>query len=209
MKRAFSEIPEESKIPFIPIQWEVYENKERPKVLYHGSETEVEDELHPAAEHHRDVEEGSVVFGTPDAAFATMFMSPRPDDSWTERGRYNGVYYFACDDESRFLKGDNGGFIFALSPDNFDCDEKKSMGRCEWIARESVEPIGKRSYPSTLEAMIENGVQVYFIDRETLDRMKSAEDHGMGILKDLQSENQKRGQNTMNMFEGAERKIDK
>ncbi len=57
--------------------------------------------------------------------------------------------------------------------------------------------------------MIENGVQVYFIDRETLDRMKSAEDHGMGILKDLQSENEKRGQNTMNMFEGAERKIDK
>ncbi len=116
MKRAFSEIPEESKIPFIPIQWEVYENKERPKVLYHGSETEVEDELHPAAEHHRDVEEGSVVFGTPDAAFATMFMSPRPDDSWTERGRYNGVYYFACDDESRFLKGDNGGFSLHYHP---------------------------------------------------------------------------------------------
>jgi len=49
--------------------------------------------------------------------------------------------------------------------------------------------------------MIENGVQVYFVDQATFSELKKAPDHGLSILKKLESENQKRGQNVTQLHE--------
>jgi hypothetical protein len=43
--------------------------------------------------------------------------------------------------------------------------------------------------------MIENAVQVYFVDREMFTEISSADDHGRSILIGLISENQRRGVN--------------
>lgn len=45
--------------------------------------------------------------------------------------------------------------------------------------------------------MIENGVQVYFVDKPTFKKIQGAEDHGLSILKTLESENQRRGKNVV------------
>jgi len=43
--------------------------------------------------------------------------------------------------------------------------------------------------------MIENGVQVYFVDGETHRKIRASKDHGLSIYRELESENQKRGVN--------------
>jgi hypothetical protein len=43
--------------------------------------------------------------------------------------------------------------------------------------------------------MIENGIQVYFVDEVTLKTIRKADDYGYKILTELISENEKREQN--------------
>jgi hypothetical protein len=98
-----------------------------------------------------------VVFGTHDKAFASMFLGPRPDDSWSAKGSINGINYILIDNEERFKKEDIGGTIYELSGEPFEQDLEKGM-KTEWLTKSSVIPSNKKHYDSTLDAMIENGV---------------------------------------------------
>lgn len=60
------------------------EGKEKPPFLYHGSAHRDIEELEPRANSYRDLEEGNVVFATPDLAMATIFM--------TKESRGSGVF---------------------------------------------------------------------------------------------------------------------
>ncbi|HEU5114418.1 MAG TPA: hypothetical protein VFT82_01475, partial [Candidatus Paceibacterota bacterium] len=65
----------------------------------------------------------------------------------------------------------------------------------EWTNPGNVKPVGKTRFPSAIDAMIENGVQVFFTDKETFARIQKSSDYGYSILKTLESENMKRGEN--------------
>lgn len=174
------------------------EIKEKPAVVYHGSSSSDLEELHPKAERFRDKKEGPVIFGTVDKEFASMFLGPRPDDSWSAKGRLKGVYYIIIGNEERYRREDKGGVIYELSGEEFDYN--KNLGiKTEWVTKKPVTPLSKQQYSSALNAMIESGVQVYFVDRGTLDKFKEAvehdSDHGQSILESLKSENQKIGKN--------------
>ena len=65
----------------------------------------------------------------------------------------------------------------------------------EWYSKEKVKPLRQIEYASALDAMIENGVQVYFVEPETFKKIREAEDHGFSIIKNLESENQRRKTN--------------
>lgn len=45
--------------------------------------------------------------------------------------------------------------------------------------------VDKEEYESGLRAMLENGVKVYFVDRETFDAIKQSDDHGFEIIQSL------------------------
>lgn len=49
----------------------------------------------------------------------------------------------------------------------------------------------KIEYPSVLDDVIDNGVQVYFVDEETYKKIEAAKDHGLSIFGELESENQR------------------
>jgi ssRNA-specific RNase YbeY (16S rRNA maturation enzyme) len=101
-------------------------------------------------------------------------------------------------DEKRFKELDKGGAIYSLSPKNFYLDKNK--GNTEWTSKEKVKPIKKDVHESGLDAMIENGVYVYFCDEDTLqDLKKDPRDitRTMNILKGLVSENEKRGRENL------------
>ena len=71
------------------------------------------------------------------------------------------------------------------------------MGELEWISRQSVKPIKALHYPCALDAMLENGVQVFFVGKDTFRAIRAAEDHGLIILRSLTSENQLRSINVL------------
>lgn len=171
---------------------------DKPKILYHASQNRNIDYFEPRAESIRDPEEGSVVFATPDKVMASIFIVPT-DDSWTGSGLFGGVHYFVCGDEERFRGIDKGGAIYTLSSDTFENDPSKGLGTREWTSKISVKPNSSEEFSSGLEAMLEMGVQVYFLDKEKFQELKKSSDHGNKILRKSVSENQKMGKNVMEL----------
>lgn len=171
------------------------ERREKPAVLYHATKGADIDEFEPRQESTRDPNEGPVVFATPDRAYAAQFLVPG-DDRDSIRGYYNDVPTIVIrSSREDFEKNDMGGIVYELPSDTFDFDPKQRMGEREWTSRKSVKPIGKTRYVSIVDALIENGTQVYFVDPVTFDAMRSQEDGGFETLLTLISENERQGKN--------------
>lgn len=165
---------------------------EKPPVLYHASLNKDVKEFEPRAETFRDPEEGPVVFATPDKAYASCFIVSGINDRWCQISVFDGsIHVMIISDKERFLKIDKGGAIYALPSETFETDPEKSKTGREWTSREPVKPSDKTEYKTGLQAMIENDVQVYFVDRKTFERIQKSEDYGFEIIKSLKSENQK------------------
>lgn len=168
--------------------------EKKPDVLYHASTNKNIEEFQPRAETVRDPNEGPVVFATLDKAFASMFLVPS-NDSWSMIGDFNGVKVIVISDEAKYKALDKGGAIYSFSNKNFDNDPQKNTSKMEWTSKEPVKPENKEISKSAIETMLENGVQTYFVDKATFEKIKKSPDHGVGILKNLQSENQKTNKN--------------
>ena len=97
-------------------------------------------------------------------------------------------------DRESFLKKDKGGHIHVLPSETFEPTPHKGMSN-EWVSKESVKPSKVLEYDSALNAMLEYGVQVYFVDNSTFQKISEAKDYGYSILQNIQSENQRRGVN--------------
>ncbi|GEM_PF-758686 len=162
--------------------------KMKPTVLYHASSNRNIEVLEPRAEKVRDENEGPVVFASPDKALTTKFLVPS-DDTWTRKMRFGDTHVHVISDRKRYEEFDKGGAIYHLSPEGFTLDQTKRGGKNEWTSNTSVTPTEKEEYESGLEAQLDNGVQVYFVDEETFDRITQSEDHGVAIIKGLVSEN--------------------
>lgn len=175
-----------------------FSSLQKPKYLYHASQNSDIDVLEPRAESVRDPSEGPVVFATANLLYVTMFLV-NSDDSWTVQGKFGGTFYKVISDKNRFLEADKGGTIYTLPNDTFYCDLEKGMGKEEWVSKEAVEPIKKQYYHSGIEAMIDSGVQVYFVDKQTFQKIRQAEDQGLSILQSIQSENQKLNKNVLSL----------
>jgi hypothetical protein len=117
------------------------------------------------------------------------------DDRWTKKSRFNGVYVTVISDKDRFLALDKGGSIYTMSSETFATDESKGMGTNEWVSKKPVKPAKREDYESGLQAMLELGVQIYFVDEPTFVQIKTAPDHGFKIICDLKSENEEKGIN--------------
>lgn len=172
------------------------ERREKPPVLYIGTQNAGIKEFTPRRGNYRDKDEGPVIFSTPDKAMALVFALEGHNDSWTETGYFSGVPYIViCMDRERFMKNDKGGVIYEVPSDSFDYNPNLGMREKEWTSREPVKPISEIAHQSSLDAMVDNGVQVYFVDRKTFAEISKTGDHGLKILSGLVSENVVRGKN--------------
>ncbi len=172
----------------------------KPEVLYHASPNRNIEVFEPRAEHVRDINEGPVVFATPNKAYATCFIVEN-DDSWVQISGFNDVRVVVVSDKSRFIKHDKGGAIYELPVDTF-VNEIRGGAKDEWTSRVPVVPIGKTEFQTGLEAMLGMAVQVYFVEIQTFKSIRSASDHGIGIIRKLQSENQKLNINVKQLPKG-------
>lgn len=171
------------------------DNKEnmKPSVLYHASQNRDIDLLEPRTESVRDTNEGPVVFATPDKAEAVKFIVPS-NDTWTKKMRYGEIHIHIISDRKRYEEADKGGVVYHLNPETFENDETKGS-KTEWTSKTPVKPYEKEIYESGLQAQLENGVQVYFTDKETFKKIEESEDHGNSIIRNLISENKVRNIN--------------
>ena len=74
------------------------------------------------------------------------------------------------------------------------------MSEDEWTSKENVTPLGKTEVDSNLQFMLDNGLQVYFFDKEKFKEFKEILKTGdtermIEVLENETSENQKLGKN--------------
>ncbi|MBI2409602.1 hypothetical protein HYV30_00990 [Candidatus Kaiserbacteria bacterium] len=178
-------------------EWQSIEKKEKPPVLYIAAQTPNLQELTPREGRNRGENEGAVIFATPNKELASIFLVEGHDDSWMQIGYFSDVPYVTiCMNRDDFLKRDHGGTMYEVSSNAFNFDPNLGMGEKEWTSRDPVTPISETHYASALDAMIENGVNVYFADQATFDAVNNADDHGLSILLSLTSENKLRNKVT-------------
>lgn len=115
----------------------------------------------------------------------------------TQKGTHNGMPVVIIRNRNHFLKKDKGGALYKLSSEKFENDPERPFGKHEWTSDETVDPLEKEEFESSLTAMLEKGVQVYFVDKKTFYKYKYSEkgQDGYDILKKMQSENEKRSIN--------------
>jgi hypothetical protein len=184
------------------------EQKEKPEKLFLSAQTKGIKELVPREGRHRGHNEGAVIFATPDKALASIFLVEGHDDSWMEIGYFNNVpYTVICMSREDFIKRDNGGTMYEVSSENFDFNPNVGMGEKEWTSKKAVNPTGETNYPSSLETMIDNGVYVFFVNKETFIKIKNSEDHGFEILSTLTPENMRKKPNTQTFVKSTESNI--
>ncbi len=107
----------------------------------------------------------------------------------------NGVPYAIYGDRERFAETDKGGAVYVLPADSFSVTQPDDHPD-EWTSRESVKPIETIPFASGLDAMLDNGVQVFFTDPETLEQLRTADPvERMELLNGLRSENEVQGRN--------------
>jgi hypothetical protein len=167
---------------------------EKPKVLYHGSNDKKITEFEPRISKGQGEKFGANVYATHDFATAVVFMS-KPH-AWMTTGHFHDnaesdfLYVVIATSKEEFKKMDNGGSVYSLPSGTFERNPEALMDIFEWASQVSVKPIDQKNYNSSLDAMIENWVQVYFVNQELFDKIETAPDHGYEILKTLKSENQ-------------------
>jgi hypothetical protein len=184
-----------------------FERKEKPEILYISAQTPNIKELTPMKGNSRDVDEGAVIFSTPDKALASIFLIKGHNDDWMQIGYFSDIpYVVICMDRDDFIKRDKGGVMYEVPSDTFDYDQNMGMGDKEWTSRTPVKPAKETAYSSALDTMVKNGVQVYFVDKQKFDEIWEDDDAGRSILSELVSENKRRGENIRDI--SVEEKID-
>lgn len=163
-------------------------------VLYHASPIKNLKTILPSSKTIRKEGEGSVIFATPDFSYATQFLF-RWDDSWVIGGMLNNIHVVIICGKKRFKDADKGGSIYELPCKSFNCDLKNHGFDKEWTSKKPVEVIKEHSFESSLNTMIQEFVQVYFVNKNTFKRLQSAQDFGVSILRKTMSENMKLGKN--------------
>jgi len=152
--------------------------------MFHASSNPDIETFEPRAEKTRDKNEGPKVFATPSRAMASIFLV-ETDDSWTQSGAMDGVPYIIISDEERFRNLDKGGVIYSVPSDSFENDPEIGLRELEWTSAESVTPVDKELVDSGLEDMLRQGVQVYFVNKDTWQEIQDSEDDGESIVKAL------------------------
>lgn len=161
--------------------------------LYHGSSQKINGPLQPILVKDRPGYEHTLatVFGTERVDIAALFMLPY--EVLSSLSFEQDIAFICIWGTSKQLKGkDIKSYLYVLPGDSFE----KIGKEYEWQSLKEVLPLEVKEYPDSITGMMECGVQVYFINNDSIfDKIVENKYHRALILKDLVSENQKRNFN--------------
>jgi len=158
----------------------------KPPVLYHSSANPDIDVFEPRNDTPRHPTEGPLVFATPHKAVAAMFLAPK-DGGSVEIGVYGDRYIIIVNNTAERLKNkDKGGAIYELPSDTFPTSHSIGMQQSEWVSEAPVKPLKKEIYSSSLDAMANLGVEIFFVDHPTFKSILTSSDHGFNIINQLE-----------------------
>lgn len=153
------------------------------QVLYHASPLKNLKIIQPKKTLSRDIYIGDYVFATSNIRLAAMYLatkgiaillnvkSPKPTIVIRSNPR-------------EYISNDKGGAIYAVSDRTFKKSPQEGLEDSEMVSGVSVKPISRQVYSSSLDAMKEKGIVIYFVDEKVFNDIVEAKDESK-ILKKL------------------------
>jgi len=157
------------------------------KALYHGSPNTAIEVLEPREENPGHRLRGKYVFATQHKELAAMFLAPKVAPMQMSKFGEQYVLIAQCTEQD-YRKADTGGAVYELPSDTFQ-QGSTDMPEIEWFSSEPIRPKHREVYASSLSAMEQCGVKIYFVDDVTYAAIQTAADHGWDILQSLSSSN--------------------
>ncbi len=163
------------------------------KKLYHGSSHKITGPLQPilVQDTPDHIHTKPSVFATERKDLAALFMFP--EKLISSIGFEQDIPFICIWGTNEEFNGKKlTGYLYIFNSQDFE----KVGKEYEWQSFKPVSPVEVKEFPSVIDALIDNGVQVYFInDDPTFDKIVEHKFNRAPILKDLTSENQKRQKN--------------
>ena len=189
LKRAFARISAALGLSRsrIPDKFRPSETWLHPNTLFHGSPCMDIEIIQPKQLDNR-CNGRPIVFASHHIGLASLFMLKH-------RGKFacgrlpNERLFYMTDDKKGCILNDKGGAIYVVPSASFFCEAHVSLGTDEWLSYSSIEPLYKFVFPSALDAILDFGVRVYFVDASTYARywrLGSSDKEWLSFFKHLQ-----------------------
>lgn len=139
-------------------------------VLYHASQSKDLLLIEPKRTLSKDKFIGNFVFATTDKILAIMYLTAK--GYATLMGLHEEQPNIViCANSEDYLKHDKGGAIYELPSESFIESPQKELSDCELVSKVSVKPLRKLVYDKSIDTIMDAGIHVRFVDKQTFDSL--------------------------------------
>ncbi|CAN5625949.1 hypothetical protein BH23PAT2_BH23PAT2_02560 [soil metagenome] len=141
-------------------------------MLYHASTNKDLTSLEPKRTLSRDVYIGDYVFATSDYRLAAMYLVTRGRPILLNV-KESIPRIVICSNAKEYIESDTGGAIYTLPGETFHKTPQEGLEDSELVSEVAVKTVSKKVYETSLAALKEAGVEIYFVGEEQFDGILS------------------------------------
>lgn len=137
-------------------------------MLYHASTNKNLTRIKPQRTLSKDKYIGDYVFATSDKKLAAMYLATRGVPTlMNTKSSSPRILIFA--ESTEYIRRDIGGAIYQVPRDSFKKTPQTELEDSELVSEVEVKPIRKKVYSSSISALQEAGIDIYFVDQTQFD----------------------------------------
>jgi hypothetical protein len=156
-------------------------------ILYHASPNKDLEIIEPKRTLSKNRCIGKYVFATSDKKLAAMYLATKGNA--TLMGfEHKNPWIVICANPNDYLEKDQGGAVYTLPAKTFSKTPQKGLEYSEMVSKKKVKPINKTIYKTSLQAMSEQRIKVYFVEQEKFNELLKSRDQNK-LVKELEPYN--------------------
>lgn len=138
--------------------------------LYHASPDKSLAVIEPKRTLSKDKYIGDYVFATEDPRLAAMYLASK-GTALLMNVKSSPFSIVINANEQDYLASDKGGAVYKVPAATFEKTPQAGLEDSERISKVSTMPLEKKVYSSSIEAIQEAGVKIYFVDSKTFTNL--------------------------------------
>lgn len=134
-------------------------------ILYHASSNKNLKLITPQPTMSNDVLIGNYVFATEYLLLAIMYLANKGVPVMMNPEKDNPTIVISAN-EKDYINNDIGGAIYELDGEHFKETPQEDLSDFEKVSTTPIKPMSCTDYASSLKAMQDFGIKIYFVDEE-------------------------------------------
>lgn len=152
------------------------------QVLYHASPNKQLTVIKPRKTMSRNAHIGDFVFATSDVRLAAMYHATK-GNAILMNVKTKKPTVVICNNPEDYLSKDKGGAIYTVPVSTFRKSPQEGLEDSEMVSDVGVTPTNKQAYKSSLAAMKEMRITIYFVNEKLFNKLVEAKDESKILSK--------------------------